>query len=418
MSSPGGVGDTKKDSNLQLLCWSNLMSSAKDSHATSSSAQDTESFRNVVKMKTPRRKRRYGRHQSKRFTSRSDVQCNAKSYDVYEGENVLPKAKNDSKKHQRNQYSKFQLRQDDSTTIDCNPVPSSAVTSKNHNVHDEAPKVDFQPGSIWDMDFKGQWEMDRDLISEFIQQQQHHKITIESRPVEVSSANQAEQSMDDADDDDVMLMSFLPVKLMDDETGVLADSRRLLKLKEAQSISSLKSKFDANVKALWNDVDDPLTKPLSHKSFDDGNACLVSSFASENNSLGLFNFNGHQPQEVVAPSTNLQAFASDFPSVDYDYNNNGSFSRSHLSMSTVGSPGAEKFIRSGTNLQTSIWSEGEFACEPESLICKDVSVWILYKRLYTLECIQQLYSSDKRVKVAMKHVIHVLSFSSLHGDYF
>lgn len=374
-SSPSGVGDTKKDSNLQLLCWSNLMSSAKDSHATSSSsAQDAENFRNTVKKKTPRRQRRYGRHQSKRFSGRSDVQCNAKSYDVYDGETISLKSKNDSKKHQRNQYSKFQLRQQYSMTIDCNTFSFSAVTSKNQNVHDVAPKVDFQPGSIWDMDFKGQWEMDRDLISEFIQQQQHHKINIESRPVEVSSANQVEQSMDDADDDDVMLMSFLPVKLMDDETGVLADSRRLLKLKEAQSISSLKSKFDANVKALWNDVDDPLTKPLSHKSFDDGNACLVSSFTSENNSLGLFNFNGHQPHEVVAPSTNLQVYASDFSSIDYDYNNNGAFSRSHLSMSTVGSPGAEKFIRSGTNLQTSIWSDGEFACEPESLISKDVSI--------------------------------------------
>lgn len=171
--------------------------------------------------------------------------------------------------------------------------------------------------------------------------------------------------MDDVEDD-VMLMKFLPNKLMDDDVDGL---------KEAQSISSLKSKFDANVKALWND--DPLTKPLTHKSFDDGNASLVSSFTSEKNSLGLFNFNGHQPRsmEVNAPCTNLQMYSNsssvDFMNIsDYDCNNNG---RSAVFKSTI-SPGSEKFIKSGTNLQTSIWSDGEFTCEPESLIYKDVSL--------------------------------------------
>lgn len=184
--------------------------------------------------------------------------------------------------------------------------------------------------------------MDRDLISEFIQQQ--HPQRKSARPVDAKSTNQVERAADEQDD--MMLMKFLPMKLMDDEV-------ELLKVKEAQSISSLKSKFDANVKALWNDVDDPLTKPSTHKSFDDdGNASLVSSFASEKNSLGLFNFGAHQPRAEV---DNLQMFGGK-PSA------------------MVPSPGAtERFIKSGTNLQTSIWSDGEFGCEPESLIYKDVS---------------------------------------------
>lgn len=225
--------------------------------------------------------------------------------------------------------------------------------------------------------------MDRDLISEFIQQQHPLKI-VEIHSVDADSTNQVEQAMDD--EDDVMLMKFLPMKLMDDEV----DAGHKPKLKEAQSISSLKSKFDANVKALWNDVDDPLTKPLTHKNFDDGNASLVSSFASENNSLSLFNFNGHQPlqTEVIVPCTNLHLFgnsSADFLSVaDFDCNNNNNnaiksgrgavFTSHHHPSSTAVSPGTEKFIKSGTNLQTSIWSEGEFAAEPESLIYKDVSI--------------------------------------------
>lgn len=101
---PGEVGETKQDSNLQLLCWSNLMSSAKESVNSTplSSAHDAE------KLKKPRRQRRYGRH-AKRFGV-PDVQCNAKGYNVYEGATFSPKAKNDSKKHQRNQFGEYNDR--------------------------------------------------------------------------------------------------------------------------------------------------------------------------------------------------------------------------------------------------------------------------------------------------------------------
>ena len=377
--SPGEVGETIKDSKLQLLCWSNLMSSAKEnSRATSSSAVDAENCHAVVKLKK-RRQRRYGK-----TWKHIDVQCNdAKSYD---GTTFPPKAKNVSKKHQRNQYGKCLHHQQPlksshflcflSTVTSKNPKSFVVARNNNFSNAEEAPKMDFPTGSapMWDMDFKGQWEMDRDLISEFIQQQHHPKV-IKTLTIEAKSTNQVEQAMDEQDD--AMMMKYLPMKLMDDDATSVDEEE----LKEAQTISSLKSKFDANVKALWNDVDDTLAKPLTHKSFEDSNASLVSSFASENNSLSLFNFSGRQPHqtEVIAPCTNLQFYNNaDFMSIaDFDNTRNSGrgagFNSHHSSASTI-SPGAEKFIKSGTNLQSSIWSDGEFACEAASLIYKDVSI--------------------------------------------
>lgn len=266
--------------------------------------------------------------------------------------------------------------------------------ARNNNLSN-VPKLDFLAGSTqWDMDFKGHWEMDRDLIGEFIQEQQQQEPELE-----VEFANQAEQSMEDEDD---LLMKFLPNKLMDDDPI----DERLIKAKEAQSISSLKSKFDANVRALWNDVDDPLTKPLTHKSYDEGSASLVSSFASDINSLSLFNFFGHQPhtQEVIAPSATRHMFDRDYLRVG-EFDNNGSrgaVSKNHSSSNV--SPGSEKFIKLGTNVQPSIWSDGEFSCEPENLISKDVSrnAHKRYKRAH------------RAVKVIVtRHVIHVSFFSRL-----
>lgn len=90
-SSPGDVvGETNKDSNLQLLCWSSLMTKEN------SPAKDA-----VSGLKRPRRKRRYGRYKS---AVKNDVQCNAKSKDVA---TFSPKAQNGSKKHQRNQFGKI-----------------------------------------------------------------------------------------------------------------------------------------------------------------------------------------------------------------------------------------------------------------------------------------------------------------------
>lgn len=58
----------------------------------------------VAVVKRPRRQRRYGRYKSK---VKNDVQCNAKSSDVYDGSAFLPKVQNGSKKHQRNQFGKL-----------------------------------------------------------------------------------------------------------------------------------------------------------------------------------------------------------------------------------------------------------------------------------------------------------------------
>lgn len=345
-SSPGcNVDETNKDSNnLQLLCWSSLMT--KENSPAKDAVRDA-----VAIVKRPRRQRRYGRYKSK---VKNDVQCNAKSSDVYDSAAFSPKAQNGSKKHQRNQFGKlinvlfkfiiFKFLSCKTVATTKN-VKSQVVDRSNHLSSTGAP---------WDMDFKGHWEMERDLISEF-----------KNHPSDVKSTNQVEQQA--IDDDDDMMLKFLPTKLMDDDP---IGDRIVVKAKEPQSISAFQSKFDENVKALWNDVDDPST----HKSFDDcgSNASLVSSFASEKNSLGLFNFNGHQPHhlhhaEVIAPCTNLQSYAnSEFAMNQRTYQSSAS--------SVIISPtNVDKFIKSGTNLQSSIWSEGEFTCEPESLIYKDVS---------------------------------------------
>jgi hypothetical protein len=103
MSSPSKIAETKKDSN-NLLCWSSLMTKDNTSPAIAA-VQEAEKFRNVVKMKTPRKKRRYGRTHNVKGVNKSDVQCNTKSYDVYDCTTVSPKPKmGNSKKHQRNQY--------------------------------------------------------------------------------------------------------------------------------------------------------------------------------------------------------------------------------------------------------------------------------------------------------------------------
>jgi hypothetical protein len=262
-------------------------------------------------------------------------------------------------------------------------IRSSARNSNLINAHDTA-KMGFQVRTApWDMDFKGHWEMDHDLIGEFIEQQQQDKISkIHSN--DAKFANQAERVVNELDE--AVLMMFLPMKLMDDANGNIGDSCGFVKSarsensNEAQSISSLKSKFDANVKALWNDVDHPLTKPLSNKSFENDTS-LASSFTSEKNSLNLFNFNGYQPQpEAIGSCSSLQMYSksnTDFMNIaDFKTDNNLSTCRTavYKNHPSSTSPGAaEKFIKSGTNLQSSIWSEGEFALEPECLIYKDVS---------------------------------------------
>lgn len=300
---------------------------------------------------------------------------------------------------------------------------------------------DFTSGSSgapWDMDFKGHWEMDRDLISEFIQQQKDevnnyqrqqnmdqynnynfgtiddgsmmmmkHNVNIDIDKTIYNNNVQPKEHQFNADgfneEDDVMLMKCLPTKLIIDESLVddpLNDKvKKPSNIKETLSISSLKSKFDENVKAIWSDVDtvDTFLKPLTHKHFeqDDGSASLASSFTSEKNSLSLFNFNEQTHHfEVNVPCTEiyqhpLQHQQQFYKNVDYDCNNNNpmvfyggrgaiskssSFTASPRQSYSSDQMTKSDFIKSGTNLQTSIWSDsGDFASDAESLILKEVS---------------------------------------------
>ena len=201
------------------------------------------------------------------------------------------------------------------------------------------------------------------------------------------------------DEDYVMLMKCLPTKLMIDES--LADDplnsevKKPSNSKETLSISSLRSKFDENVKAIWGDVDGADTlKPLTHKYFeDDGSASLASSFTSEKNSLSLFNFNEqtHHFVEVNAPCTEIyQQQQQIYKNIDYDCNNpmvfyggrgaiskSSSFTASPRQSYSSDQMTKSDFIKSGTNLQTSIWSDGgDFTSDAESLIFKEVRFFL------------------------------------------
>lgn len=246
---------------------------------------------------------------------------------------------------------------------------------------------------IWDMDFNGQWEMDRDLIGEFIQTQKTDggfkgftdtsllnmkRNSMNKAYAATGGGGESVSGVNDSivdanvnpiisyndrcldDEEDNILIKCLPMKLIDES---LADDDydddvvKPFNIKEAQSISSLKSKFDENVKALWGD----------NGAQNQETSSLASSFAGDTNSLSLFNFNSEyeqQKSQVIVPSQH-----TDFTKT-VDMNNN-----IHKSALTPSSSMESKFIKSGTNLLMSIWSENALVTEPESLICKEVSVF-------------------------------------------
>ena len=111
---------------------------------------------------------------------------------------------------------------------------------------------------------------------------------------------------------------------------------------EAQSINTLKSKFDDNIKALWDN----------------------NNLTDEMGSLSLINFQAvPEPKSVVTEQLPNKYYCLKI--IDYDCNNN-------MAM------GNEKFIKSGTNLQLSIWSENEDS-EPQSLtnpneVCRKIQI--------------------------------------------
>lgn len=280
------------------------------------------------------------------------------------------------------------------------------------------PQPSSSSAVVWDMDFNGQWEMDRDLIGEFIQTQKTDK-GFKGFTKDTSLLNIKRNSMNKAyaataaatgggddgvvvvnngninnhpitsyndrcldDEEDNILIKCLPMKLIDES---LADDNydvvKPFNIKEAQSISSLKSKFDENVKALWGDGGGTQHQETSS---------LASSFAGDTNSLSLFNFNSEYEQQklskVIVLSHHQQQQQQQQQHTDFhtkstvvDMNNNiQHHHKSALTPSNIES----KFIKSGTNLLMSIWSENAQATEPESLLCKEVSV--SYKYLIAL----------------------------------
>ena len=107
--SSGNNNNSSKKTNTNLLSWSNLMSNKKDASMISSSsllAIDSDNGN----IRTPRRKRRYGKAY-KGFPKKNDVQFTTKSFTIYDNETFSPKkmqmVKNSNRKHhQRNQYGK------------------------------------------------------------------------------------------------------------------------------------------------------------------------------------------------------------------------------------------------------------------------------------------------------------------------
>jgi hypothetical protein len=256
------------------------------------------------------------------------------------------------------------------------------------------------------MDFKGHWEMDRDLISEFIQQQKgvHSRYQPPPPPQRGSEEKQQQQQLVIEDEDDAAMLKCLPSKLIIDESPVddpFSEAVKPCNNKEALSITSLKSKFDENVKAIWSDVVDgnDLMKPLTQKHFDDdgcsASLSLASSFTSEKNSLSLFNFseqtitttshhfevNAPAPSEIYHHHQQQHQLQPPYKNADYDNSNNpmafygGRGAMTKSSSSFTASPNQmirSDFIKSGTNLLASIWSDGDFPSDAENLVFKEV----------------------------------------------
>lgn len=161
---------------------------------------------------------------------------------------------------------------------------------------------------------------------------------------------------DNEDDDDHISIKCLPSELIEDAADDFVEEpqpqnnydqieeifnqtinfqikqweQQPINVKETQTINTFKSKFDASVKALWDNT----------------------NLTDEMGSLSLFNFQA-VPEPVPVVTEPLANKYYCLKIIDYDCNNNQGGSN-------------EKFIKSGTNLQLSIWSENEDS-EPQSL---------------------------------------------------
>lgn len=246
----------------------------------------------------------------------------------------------------------------------------------------------------WDMDFRDHWEMDQDLISEFLLQQKRKK---ECEHELARHQNEADDGPKDVDED--TMLKCLPERLFhdDDEDGESDEGGEYDDAKEdgdvnKDSLTLLKMKFDANVKALWSDAacDDSL-KSSAYEYGNNNNGDYTSTYVNDTPSaLSLFNFSNQlRDLGVITPSdphfqlifnkssnvsrSSNSTFVPDSTKKSSYQSLQPSGPSSLISPSNTAASCSDKFIKLGTNLHSSIWSDCEQAQDDESVDQKIVS---------------------------------------------
>jgi hypothetical protein len=270
--------------------------------------------------------------------------------------------------------------------------------NKNFSLNDlkkQPSTSEYKSFAPWDMDFRDHWEMDHDLISEFLQKTkgQQHK---EGKKYSVD-VDEIRKKRDDDIEEDTML-KCLPDKLFhdddddDDESASEVDNDDEL---SKDSLTMLKMKFDANVKALWSDSNDDSfrSSPWANennriniiKSSNNGGGNM-SSYVDDSYSMSLFNFSNQlRSLGVITPSDphfyNFNFYKSNNTSSN---NEKRSFQNIQQTNSSLISPATDKFIKLGTNLHSSIWSDCEHSQEDEISSNKIVSILnILFSKFFS-----------------------------------
>lgn len=248
----------------------------------------------------------------------------------------------------------------------------------------------------WDMDFQDHWVMDQDLISEFLLQQKKKKKEGEIEFVRHRfEADYDSKNVGGEDIEEDTMLKCLPDRLFhddddddesDDEGEDDCDVKEDADEMNKDSLTILKMKFDANVKALWSDGagDDSLKSSAFGFEYNNNNSDLSSSYVNDSSALSLFNFSNQlRSLGVITPSDphfyifnkSSNTSSSTNSTLVSDSNKKSSYqSLQQSNSSSLISPaaGTDKFIKLGTNLHSSIWSDCEQAQEDESVDYKIV----------------------------------------------
>lgn len=281
---------------------------------------------------------------------------------------------------------------------------SVVARSKNFSANDQLLKkkatstVLEKSVAPWDMDFRDHWEMDQDLISEFLLQQKKKKKDGEVEFVRHRfEAADNSKDVDDGDIEEDTMLKCLPDRLFhdddeddesDDEGGDDGDAKEDGDEMNKDSLTLLKMKFDANVKALWSDGagDDSMKSSAFGFEYNNNNSDLSSSYVNDSSALSLFNFSNQlRSLGVITPSdphfyifnksSNTSSSANSTLVSDSNNKKSSYQSLQQSNSSSLISPavGNDKFIKLGTNLHSSIWSDCEQAQEDENVDHKIVS---------------------------------------------